>query len=109
MVYYRTGKPERGAFYLELSVKINPLSIDAQNNLANILSEQGLSENAVEHYLLALNADPLNPSTLFNLALEYDKMRQTQKAIETLLRVAATGAGICAGALLPRSASPEST
>ncbi|QPJ66523.1 MAG: SUMF1/EgtB/PvdO family nonheme iron enzyme [Candidatus Nitrohelix vancouverensis] len=89
MVYYRTGKPERGAFYLGLSVTINPLSIDAQNNLANILSEQGQSAKAVEHYLQALKADPLNPSTLFNLALEYDKMGQSRNAIETLLRVAA--------------------
>jgi len=38
MVYYRNQKPERAVFYLGISTAINPQSIDAQNNLANIYS-----------------------------------------------------------------------
>ena len=36
MVYYQNHKMDQAVFYLRMSTKINPRSIDAQNNLANI-------------------------------------------------------------------------
>jgi len=50
MVYYQNQKPERAVFYLGLSTAINPQSIDAQNNLANIYSE--LKKTAGSHQTL---------------------------------------------------------
>ena len=40
MVYYQDRKVDRAINYLDLSSKINPRSIEAQNNLANIYTEQ---------------------------------------------------------------------
>ena len=64
MIYYQNQNPERAVFYLGLSTAINPQSIDAQNNLANIYSELKKPQKAIKHYNLALKADPGNTSTL---------------------------------------------
>ena len=87
MVYYQNQKPERAVFYLGLSTSINPLSIDAQNNLANIYSELNDPDKAIKHYNLALKADPHNTSTLFNLGLVFMESGNASKAIDAFLQV----------------------
>jgi len=87
MVYYQNQKFERAVFYLQLSTKINPASIDAQNNLANIYSELKKYPKAVRHYELALQASPGNISTLFNLGLVHQQSGNLNKAIENFLQV----------------------
>ena len=87
MVYYRSQKPERAVFYLKLSTTINPLSIDAQNNLANIFAELNQPQKAIQHYELALKADPENTSTLFNLGLALQDSSAVNKAIKAFLQV----------------------
>jgi formylglycine-generating enzyme required for sulfatase activity/regulator of sirC expression with transglutaminase-like and TPR domain len=87
MVYYKSKQPEKAVFYLGLSTKINPRSIEAHNNLGNIYSETQQIDKAIRHYQLALQADPRNLSTLYNLGLAYDQSRQTDKAIESFLQV----------------------
>jgi formylglycine-generating enzyme required for sulfatase activity/regulator of sirC expression with transglutaminase-like and TPR domain len=87
MVYYQNQKPERAVFYLGLSTSINPQSIDAQNNLANIFSELKKPQEAIKHYNLALKADPNNTSTLFNLGLVYMESGDSTMAINTFLQV----------------------
>ena len=87
MVYYQNQKIERALFYLKLSTDINPKSIDAQNNLANIYSELHKHPEAIQHYNLALKADPGNSSTLFNLGLALEETGNINEAIETFLQV----------------------
>jgi formylglycine-generating enzyme required for sulfatase activity/regulator of sirC expression with transglutaminase-like and TPR domain len=87
MVYYQNQKPERAVFYLGLSTAINPQSIDAQNNLANIYSELKKPQEAIKHYKLALKADPANTSTLFNLGLVLLGSGQATQAFNTFLQI----------------------
>ena len=87
MVYYQNQKIERAVFYLQLSTKINPASIDAQNNLANIYSELKKYQEAIQHYEFALKASPGNISTLFNLGLVHQQSGNLNAAIENFLQV----------------------
>ena len=87
MVYYQNQKIERAVFYLQLSTKINPASIDAQNNLANIYSELKKYQKAIQHYEIALKASPGNISTLFNLGLVHQQSGNLNAAIEHFLQV----------------------
>jgi len=86
MVYYKENQPEKAIFYLDLSAKINPRSIEAHNNLGNIYSETRQIEKAIRQYRQALKANPGNLSTLYNLGLAYDQSGQTDKAIESFLQ-----------------------
>ncbi len=87
MVYYKGGNPGKAVFYLDLSTRINTRSIEAHNNLANIYSETGQLDRALEHYQRAFEADPNNTATLFNLGLARNKAGQTQGAVEAFLQV----------------------
>ena len=64
------------------------MSIDAQNNLANIYSELKKPHDAIKHYNLALKADPNNTATLFNLGLVFIETGDNIKAMNALLKVA---------------------
>ncbi|MFQ5449353.1 MAG: SUMF1/EgtB/PvdO family nonheme iron enzyme [Nitrospinaceae bacterium] len=86
MIFYKNKQPDTAVFYLELSTAINPESVEAQNNLANIYSEQNRREDAIRHYRLALKSDPNNSSTLFNLGLAYQKSGESQKAVDAFLQ-----------------------
>ncbi len=87
MVYYQNQKIKRAVFYLQLSTKINPASIDAQNNLANIYSELKKYPEAIQHYEIALRSSPGNISTLFNLGLVHQQSGNLNAAIESFLQV----------------------
>ena len=87
MVYYQDQQVEKAIFYLDLATEINGQSIEAQNNLANIYTEQQNWDKALKHYHLALNADPLNKSTLFNLGLAYKGKGNISQAVDSLLQV----------------------
>ena len=87
MVYYQNQRQERALFYMNLSTFINPMSIDAQNNLANIYSELKKPHDAIKHYHLALKANPNNTATLFNLGLVFIETGDYIKAINALLKV----------------------
>ena len=88
MVYYQNQRQQRALFYMNLSTSINPMSIDAQNNLANIYSELKKPHDAIKHYNLALKADPNNTATLFNLGLVFIETGDNIKAMNALLKVA---------------------
>ena len=87
MAYYKSGKTREAIFYLKPSTKINPFSIEAHNNLANIYSETKQVEKAIGHYKLALEADPTNVASLFNLGLAYLESGNKKKATDSFLEV----------------------
>ena len=72
---------------LKPSTKINPLSIEAHNNLANIYGEIKQPELAISQYKKALEANPNSTPTFFNLAQTYTELSKTDLAIESLLQV----------------------
>ena len=86
MVYYKISRPQKAIFYLKAATEINPLSIEAHNNLANIYGETRKRELAVQQYQKALQADPNNAPTLFNLGQTYVKLSKPDRAIETFLQ-----------------------
>ena len=88
LVMYRAAKPQDAIFYLEQSASINPLSIDALNNLGNIYSELKQHDQSIHAYERALKADPGNFSTLFNLSLAYMETNAFDKAEKSLLQSA---------------------
>ena len=87
MVYYKNSRLQKSIFYLKPSTKINPLSIEAHNNLANIYDEMKQHELSISQYKKALKADSNNVPTLFNLAQTYAKLSNTEHAIEHFLQV----------------------
>ena len=87
MVYHKHARPQKSIFYLKPSTKINPLSIEAHNNLANIYGEIKQHESAISQYKKALQANPNSVPTLFNLAQTYTELAKTDSAIESLLQV----------------------
>ena len=87
MVYYKNSRPKKSIFYLKPSTEINPLSIEAHNNLANIYGEIKQHNSAIYHYQKALKSDPNNTSTLFNLGQTYIDISDTDRAIEVFLQV----------------------
>ncbi|SVA98299.1 uncharacterized protein METZ01_LOCUS151153, partial [marine metagenome] len=87
MVYHKNSRPQKAIFYLKPSTKINPLSIEAHNNLANIYSETKQHKLAISQYKKALKADANNFPTLFNLAQTYTGLSNTELAIESFLQV----------------------
>ncbi|SVB82343.1 uncharacterized protein METZ01_LOCUS235197, partial [marine metagenome] len=86
MVYYKISRPQKAIFYLKAATEINPLSIEAHNNLANIYGETRQRKLAVQQYQKALQADPNNASTLFNLGQTYIELSKPDRAIETFLQ-----------------------
>ena len=87
MVYYKNARPQKSIFYLKPSTEINPLSIEAHNNLANIYSEIKQNELSISQYKKALQANPNSAPTLFNLAQTYIELSNTESAIKSLLQV----------------------
>ena len=87
MVYYKNSRLQKSIFYLNPSTKINPSSIEANNNLANIYDEMKQHELAISHYKKALKANSNNVPTLFNLAQTYTKLSDTEQAIKYFLQV----------------------
>ncbi|MBT7272417.1 MAG: SUMF1/EgtB/PvdO family nonheme iron enzyme [Nitrospina sp.] len=87
MVYHKNARPHKSIFYLKPSTKINPLSIEAHNNLANIYGEIKQPELAISQYKKALEANPNSTPTFFNLAQTYTEFSKTDLAIESLLQV----------------------
>ena len=87
MVYHKNSRPHKSIFYLKPSTKINPLSIEAHNNLANIYGEIKQPELAISQYKKALEANPNSTPTFFNLAQTYTELSKTDLAIESLLQV----------------------
>jgi len=87
MVYYQNARPQKALFYLKPSAKINTLSVEANNNLANIYGELKQYELAISQYKKALKANPSSVPTLFNLAQTYIDLSNNEKAIESFLQV----------------------
>lgn len=87
MVYYKQSRPQKAIFYLQPATEINPLSIEAHNNLANIYGETGQQGLAITQYQKALKADPNNVPTLFNLGLTYVALANSDQAIQAFLQV----------------------
>lgn len=87
MVYYKTSRPGKAIFYLKIATTINSLSIEAHNNLANIYGETRQYDLAVNQYQKALEADPSDVPTLFNLGQTYIELAKPHHAIEILLQV----------------------
>ena len=88
MTHYKSARRQDAEFYLKQSVEINPQSIDALNNLANIYSEMKQFDLAIKTYQQALQADPRNMSTLFNLGLALSESGKHEKSIAAFLQTA---------------------
>ncbi len=88
MAYYKQNFPKKAVFYLDLATQINPLSVEARNNLGNIYSELKEFKNAIKQYEAAAKADPNNLATLFNLGISYSDSGQKKKAAEAFMQVA---------------------
>ena len=87
MAYYKQNLPKKAVFYLDLATQINPLSVEARNNLGNIYSELKEFKNAIEQYEAAAQADPNNLATLFNLGIAYSDSGEKKEASEAFMQV----------------------
>ncbi len=87
MAYYKQNLPKKAVFYLDLATQINPLSVEARNNLGNIYSELKEFKNAIKQYEAASNADPNNLATLFNLGIAYSDSGEKKGAAEAFMQV----------------------
>jgi formylglycine-generating enzyme required for sulfatase activity/regulator of sirC expression with transglutaminase-like and TPR domain len=87
MAYYKQNLPKKAVFYLDLATQINPLSVEARNNLGNIYSELKEFKNAIKQYKAASNADPNNLATLFNLGIAYSDSGEKKEASEAFMQV----------------------
>lgn len=78
------------SFIKDNSVHVEPdRSIDHQA-IGNLLDEQGRSVEALEEYKEALNFDPDDTNTLFNMGTVYLKMNKPQQAVrifESLIKI----------------------
>ncbi|PIR01231.1 MAG: hypothetical protein COV66_02110 [Nitrospinae bacterium CG11_big_fil_rev_8_21_14_0_20_45_15] len=86
MVFYQNLNSRKAVFYLSLSVAINPLSVEAHNNLGNMYSELNENDQAIQQYQRAVAAEPGNADSYFNLGMAYDKAGNTDQAVESLLQ-----------------------
>jgi len=66
----------------ERCLEIDPLHVEANFNLANLLEEDGCDQMALQHYRAALESDPLYPDLHINLALLYEKLGARRRASE---------------------------
>lgn len=87
MAYYKQTFPQKAVFYLDLATQINPLSVEARNNLGNIYSELKEFKNAINQYEAAVKADPNNLATLFNLGIAYSDSGEKKEAAEAFMQV----------------------
>ncbi len=87
MAYYKQNFPQKAVFYLDLATQINPLSVEARNNLGNIYSELKEFKNAIKQYEAAVKANPNNLATLFNLGIAYSDSNEFKKAAEAFIQV----------------------
>jgi len=87
-IYFKAAKPKKAVFYLRLATEINPRSLEARNNLGNVLAEMKLYGQAIEQYEAAWSVDPNDAATTLNLAIAYSEAGLNDQAIETFLLVA---------------------
>ncbi|QPJ60624.1 MAG: SUMF1/EgtB/PvdO family nonheme iron enzyme [Candidatus Nitronauta litoralis] len=93
MVMYRNKRTPDALFYLEQSIALNPKALDVRNNLANIYSEQKDFNRSIELYHKALETDPNNWQTYFNLGIALSEAKRDKEAIEAFRQVAQINPG----------------
>jgi superkiller protein 3 len=67
--------------YYENLLRRNPHNIDAQNNLAVALADQGQPEEAINHFKEALQLNPGDEKVHFNLGNTLSKQKRFEEAI----------------------------
>jgi len=85
------GHPEVGIKYLKQAVEIAPNAAHIHNNLANLLSGLGKTDEAAIHYQTALKHNPNLSEALHNLGNIYRNQQNWEKALgyyqEALIRL----------------------
>lgn len=71
------------AVFLE-AARIDPRSVEANNNVANLLGDLGRFEEVVSYLQRALEADPHQADTHYNLGVAYQSMKRHDEAIASL-------------------------
>lgn len=76
----QTNKTDEAVCYLEKAVKISPCAYFF-DSLGRAYAETGNKEKAIENYKKAIELEPLEFDSWFNLSFEYKKNKQIDEAI----------------------------
>lgn len=79
--YQRAGLKDKAAEEYRKALEIAPANLHARINLASILTEKGMIEDAQMHYIEVLNHDPSAHNARFGLGLIYYKKGLYDQAI----------------------------
>lgn len=86
MIYYKTGRYDVAAEYIEKAVSINPLDSDYYNNLGIIYKSCSQFQRAVDSYIKAIALAPERPYYYFNLGNVLCDMERFDEAVGAYLK-----------------------
>ena len=75
---------------LRKALEVNPFHAKSHNNLGSLLAQQGKSEEAGKHFLLAIEYEPNYPLPHFNLGLLLMAQGKHKEAIQHLQKTLTT-------------------
>lgn len=85
--YFELKKMSEALADYQASLKLQPDYLDAQYNLANLLSSINKNEEAIAAYKKILQKDPHQKDALFNRGNAYKKLKKYQEALDDYQRV----------------------
>ncbi|MGF1577378.1 MAG: tetratricopeptide repeat protein [Cyanophyceae cyanobacterium] len=77
----RRGERERALSILERAIKLDPKEVEAQAALGDLRQAQGILDQAIGHYLAALERGAGDPDLPYQLGLCFWKLERTEEAI----------------------------
>lgn len=86
-----SGDVQSGLATLEQGVKAGGVDAEYQGFYAALLQRQGRHEEAVQHYLAALNVDPAMPTWLVGIGISLENLGKRQDAQAAFQRARDTG------------------
>lgn len=81
------GERERAMAMLERAIKLDPTQVDAHSTLGDIRQAQGAFDEAIKHYLAALERAAGDPDIPYQLGLCLWKLERTEDAVPWFERV----------------------